>query len=97
MNDPFEVRIRSAATAGWWTLLVGLAFLLMQWILYLVFMSARPPWLLSLWGPNIGWEAMNQIWFWALVLFKAFLALFAFVALFLTLWARQLRKRPSSG
>jgi hypothetical protein len=92
MNDSFEVRIRSAAAAGWRTVLIGLAFLLVQWILYLIFMSARPSWLLSLWGPNISWEAMNQIWFWALVLIKAFLAVLAFVALFLTLWARQLRK-----
>ena len=92
MNDTLEARIRTAAAAAWWTLLIGLAFLFVQWILYLVLMSSRPAWLLSLWGPNLGWETMNQIWFWALVLFKGFLVLPAFVALWLTLWARQLRK-----
>lgn len=92
MNDTLEIRIRGAAAAAWWTLLIGLAFLFVQWILYLVFMSSHPAWLLSLWGPNLGWETMNQIWFWALVLLKVFLVLIAFVALWLTLWAQQLRK-----
>jgi len=92
MNDTVEMRIRSAAAATWWTLLIGMAFLTVQWILYLVFMSSRPGWLLSLWGPNLGWENINQVWFWALVLIKVFLGLIAFVALWLTLWARQLRK-----
>jgi len=92
MNDTVEMRIRSAAAATWWTLLIGMAFLIVQWILYLVFMSSRPGWLLSLWGPKLGWETINQVWFWTLVLCKVFLALLAFVALWLTLWARQLRK-----
>jgi hypothetical protein len=92
MNDAIEIRIRSAAAATWWTLLIGMAFLLVQWILYLIFTSSRPGWLLSFWGPNLGWETVNQVWFWALVLIKAFLGLIAFVALWLTLWARQLRK-----
>ena len=56
MNDTIEMRIRSAAAAAWWTLLIGMAFLFVQWILYLVLMSSRPGWLLSLWGPNLGWE-----------------------------------------
>jgi len=92
VNDTVEMRIRSAAAAGWWTLLIGMVFLAVQWILYLVFMSSRPAWLLSLWGPNIGWETINQVWFWALALCKVCLGLLALVALWLTLWARQLRK-----
>jgi hypothetical protein len=93
MNDAVEMRIRSAAAAGWWTLLIGVAFLVVQWILYLAFMSSRPAWLLFLWGPNTSWETINQVWFWALVLFKVCLGLLALVSLWLTLWARQLRKR----
>ena len=49
---------------------VSMAFLIVQWILYLVFMSSRPGWYLSLCGPNLGWETINQVWFWALVLIK---------------------------
>ena len=81
MSDTVEMRIRSAAAAAWWTLLIGMAFLTLQWILCLVLTSSRPAWLLSLWGPNLGWETINQVWFWALVLFKICLGLLAFVAL----------------
>ena len=47
MNDVFEKRVRAAAVAGWWTLLVDVGFLLIQWVLYLLIMSARPALLLS--------------------------------------------------
>lgn len=50
MNDPFEKRVRAAAVAGWWTLLVAVSFLTLQWFAYLAVMSARPAWLVTLWG-----------------------------------------------
>ena len=40
--DPFERKVKSAAVAGWWTLLIAVAFLVVQWIAYLTIMNARP-------------------------------------------------------
>jgi hypothetical protein len=93
MNETIEFRIRTAATATWWTVLIGLGVLLIQWLLYLVFTALQPGWLLSLWGPNASWNMVQQIWFWGLAIIKACLFLVAFIALWLTLWARQLRKQ----
>ena len=31
MNDVFEKRVRAAAVAGWWTLLIDVGFLLAFW------------------------------------------------------------------
>ena len=64
MNDIFEQRVRAAAVAGWWTFLIAAGFLMLQWVLYLLFMSARPGWLLSLWGPGANWPTVQNLSFW---------------------------------
>jgi hypothetical protein len=92
MNDLFEKRIRAAAVAGWWTLLIAAGFVTLQWIVYLVAMSARPAWVLSMWGPGVDWAFVQQVWFWGIVFLKGILWLMALVVIWLTLWARRLRK-----
>ena len=92
MNDVFEKRVRAAAVAGWWTLLIAVGFLLLQWIVYLVVTSTRPSWLLSLWGPDVTWPFLQSVWFWGVASLKVCLWLLALVVLWLTLWARRLRK-----
>jgi hypothetical protein len=95
MNDVFEKRVRAAAVAGWWVVLIAVGFLVLQWIVYLVVMSARPEWLLSMWGPGVDWAFVQSVWFWAIAILKFSVWLLVLVALWLTLWARQLRKRAS--
>lgn len=92
MKDDFERKVRGAGVAGWWTLLVAAAVLLLQWVAYLIIMSSRPAWVMSLWGPGLTREYVQNVWWLATVLLKAFLAILAIPCLWLTLWARQLRK-----
>lgn len=49
MND-FVKKVRAAAVATWWTVLVGYALLTITWLVYLALVIARPEWLLTLWG-----------------------------------------------
>jgi len=95
MNEVFGNRVQAAAIAGWWTLLISAGFLVLQWIVYLLFMSTRPTWLLSLWGNGIGWDTVQIVWFWGTALLKLCLWLLALVVVWLTLWARQMRKRAA--
>lgn len=99
MDDVFEKRIRTAGIAGWWTLLIAIGFLLIQWIGYRLIVSAHPAWFLSLWGPgpetNMSWSTVQTIWFWGLAVIKLCIWPLVLVTLWLTLWARQLRKRLS--
>jgi hypothetical protein len=44
MNDPFEKKVRAAAVARWWVILIGYELLLVTWLAYLVILSARPAW-----------------------------------------------------
>lgn len=93
MNDNFETRIRCAAIAGWWTLLIATAIFIIQWIVYLLVVPAQPAWVLKLWGAGATWPEVRSVWFWFLCAFKVSLLMLAFVLVWLTLWARQLRKR----
>ncbi len=92
MNDDFERKVRGAAVAGWWTVLVLAAALLVQWVAYLVVMSSQPALVLTLWGSGTSWPEVHTTWLWATVVLKVFVFILALVCLWLTLWARQLRK-----
>lgn len=46
MNDPFEKKVRAAAVAGWWVVLIAAGFLTLIWLIYLAVMSTHPTWLL---------------------------------------------------
>jgi hypothetical protein len=93
MNDTFEKRVRAAAIAGWWTVLIAYAFLIVIWFVYLAMMSARPAFLLALWGEGaVSWDFVQTLSFWFVGVFKLCIWLLMLVVLWLTLWARQLRK-----
>ena len=97
MNDVFAKRVQAAAVAGWWVVLITLAFVVLQWLVYLAVIHARPACILSMWGPDLDWAFVQTVWFWGIATMKFILWLLVLVALWLTLWARQLRKRQVSS
>ena len=92
MNDAFEKKVRAAAAAGWWVILIGYALLTGTWLVYLALVSARPAWLIAMWGHDVGWDFIQVVSLWFLGVFKLFMWFLILVALWLTLWARLLRK-----
>jgi len=94
-NDAFQVRVRGAAVAGWWVVLIAYIILIVQWLVYLVIVPAQPAWFLSLWGADFTWSQVQTIWLNAMITIKLGVFAGASLALWLTLWSRQLRR--SSG
>ncbi len=92
MNDNFQPRVRAAAIAGGWTLLIAVGFLTLIWILFLALVSARPAWMQSLLGPGVSWEYVQNVGFWIVSVFKMCIWLLGLAVVWLWLWARQLRK-----
>jgi hypothetical protein len=97
VNETFEGKLRAAAGAGWWTLLIGVVFFIFQWIAYLWIVSARPAWPLILWGNGVTWDTVQNIWFWGAAIFKFCLCILALIVVWLTLWERQLRKQAGGA
>ncbi len=93
MEETFEKRVRAAGAAAWWTVLIGIIVVAIQWFAYLAVVALQPAWFLRLWGPGVTWPFVQTVWFWGTAVLKLFLWVLAVVALWLTLWARQLRKR----
>lgn len=92
MNDAFGKKVRAAAVAGWWVVLLVLFLLLIQYLAYLFLVPTRPVWLIAMWGPRVDWLFVENVWFWGIVALKAVFWLLTLLALWLTLWARQLRR-----
>jgi len=97
MDNAFEARVRAAAVAAWWTLLIAVVFLMVQWAVYLQVTSAKPEWAASFWGAGATWEGIRTAWFYGLYFVKLTLWPLVLVACWLTLWARQLRKRTRAA
>ena len=92
MNDDFERKVQCAGVAGWWTVLVAAAVVTIQWVAYLFVMSSRPAFALSVWGSGASWPEVQHLWLLGTAFLKIFVFVLALLCLWLTLWARQLRK-----
>jgi len=93
MYDDFTKKVRSAAIAGWWTLLIAVIFLTVNWLAYLALMWCKPEWLLCVWGGcDVSWSFVQTTWIWIVGVFKMIVWVFALVVVWLSLWARRLRK-----
>jgi hypothetical protein len=93
MNGVLAERVRSAAIAGWWTLLIATIFLTVQWLAYVAIMGSRPAWLLALWGGgDMDWRTVQTIWIWVTAVFKMIVWVAAMVVIWLSLWARRLAR-----
>ncbi len=93
MDEIFIKKVRTAAVAGWWTVLIAYCILLMQWLAYLLIMTRQPAGMLCFWGEGVTWQEIRTIWLWAMVAYKLGVAMMIFVVIWLTLWARQLAKK----
>jgi uncharacterized protein (TIGR02246 family) len=97
LNADFERKVRGAAVAGWWALLICAAVLLLQWIAYLLIMSWRPGWATPLIGPGVTWDEIQHAWWWGTAILKILLVMLAIPCLWLTLWSRELRRAKDAG
>lgn len=92
VNSAFERRVHTAAVAGWWTLLIVVIVLWIQWGFYLWVMNARPDWVLAMVGKGVGWPFLQKLMVLAITAFKMCVWVMAVIVIWLTLWSRQMRR-----
>jgi len=89
----FETRLRCAVAAGWWTVLIGVLWLTVAWLVWLLILGS--PRLIELvgrmWG-GVELAQMKQITVAFFGLFKIAMGFGLMVVIFLTIWSRKLRK-----
>ena len=93
MNEELAHRVGAAARAAWWTILVAVLFLTVQWLVFLAVARCPrvPCWMSCLWG-GADWTTIRTAWLWLTGVFKLVVWLAAMLALWLSLWARRLRR-----
>ena len=90
MNGDLDKKVCAAATAGWWTVLIGVVWLTVGWLVLLAFLGAKPGWLLKLWGGGeLTWETVHTVMLYFMGAFKLIL----FVAVLCTIWLTILAKK----
>jgi hypothetical protein len=50
MSDELAKRVRAAAGAAWYTVLIGVLWLTVAYFLWLAILTRRPEWVRTLWG-----------------------------------------------
>ena len=92
MTRTFTQRVRSAAHAGWWTIVIAAVWLTLAWFAYLAMQHYRPEWIRTLWGSGTTWEQIHWIMLIFTAVFKIILFTLVMVAIWLTIWGRKLDK-----
>ncbi len=92
MEDTLTKRVRAAAVAGWWTVLIAWCIIVVQWMAYLLIMARQEAGFLYLWGAGFTWAEIRIIWMWGIVVMKLCIGVMLFVVIWLSPWARQLAK-----
>ena len=96
MNETLQKRVRSAAVAGWWTILIAAVWMTVGWVAFLVILNTEPGWMLRLWGypdtSSLRWQQVRTIVLQFFAVFKLMLFAFVIVVIWLTLWSRRLKR-----
>jgi hypothetical protein len=96
MTRTFTQRVRTAATAGWWAILIAVLWVSFAWLGNLAIQHFRPEWIRVLWGREVTWAQINWIMLMFVAVIKVILFTVVIVTIWLTIWGRQLGKLGDS-
>ncbi len=89
--DPRYGKVRAAAIAGWWTLLVAVGMAIVFWVLFLIVSHRPPAWISNLWG-GLSWETIRNVAVWMITVFRLMIWLIFLLVIWLTIWSAGLKK-----
>ena len=61
MDEIFAKKVRAAAVAGWWTVLIAYCILLIQGFAYLLIIPRQPAGMLCFWDESVIWQEIRNI------------------------------------
>lgn len=92
-NSEMAKRVRAAAVAGWWTILIAVIYMTAAWLGFLTLLHCKPDWMLWMWGGgDLNWDQVHNIVIYFFSVFKLIMFTAVLVLLWLTLWARKLKR-----
>ncbi|MCE5277921.1 MAG: hypothetical protein ABFD92_00720 [Planctomycetaceae bacterium] len=92
-HDILTGRVKAAAGAAWWTLLIMVILLTLSWLGVLFITSHRPEWASQLWGGGkIDWDQVHVMYLWFFGAMKMILWIVFILAVWLSIWGCKLRR-----
>ena len=91
MDDLLYKKVHAAASAGWWTLLVAVIFATIVWAAFLAMGHCKCPCVSAMWG-GVSWDTIQTVAIWAMAAFKIVIWTIFLVVVWLTIWARKLKR-----
>ena len=91
MDDLLYKKVRAAASAGWWTLLVAVILATVAWGVFLAMHHCKCPCVSAMWG-GVSPDTMLNVALWMIAAFKLVIWTIFLIVVWLTIWARKLRK-----
>ena len=88
MTEEFEEVVRSAAVAGWWTVLIGAVWVTVAWLVWRAVIKSKPAWLMKLWGFDMSWDEVQKVMFYAMAVMKMILFVGILICIWLSLWVQ---------
>jgi len=86
-------RVGAAAKAGWWTMLLVLLYIALQWSSFLAAIYYKPAWLLSLLGGGeLNQPEVHKILLYFEAAFELIMLVALVVVVWMSIWARKLKR-----
>jgi hypothetical protein len=86
-------RVRAAAGAAWWALIIAYLFMAGAWCGVLTLLDRKPAWAIVAWGGGeIQWGDVHRIYITFFGVLKVLLFILLVVAMWLSFWHRRLRR-----
>ena len=79
--------IQAAAVAGWWTVLIGVIWMTVGWLIWRQILSSKPEWVRKFWGVDMDWSEIQSITIKFIAVWKLILFVCVLACIWLTLWA----------
>ena len=77
-------------------LILGI-WLTVGWFAWMAVLSARPAWMLAMWGQGMTWDEAHQIVVTMMGAFKLIVLTLLMLTIWVSLWARQLGKQSGGA
>lgn len=92
MNDAFAIRVRAAATALWWTVLIAVLWVMAMWLLWMGLLHSRPDFVIWAMGGSVTGDQVHWVMIVAIMVARFFVLILILTAIWLSFWARRLRR-----
>lgn len=92
MSDTLAHRVRAAAIALWWTVLIAVVWVMAMWFLWMGALHNRPDLVVWAMGGSVTADQVHWVMIAAIMVARFFVLILILTAIWLSFWARRLRR-----